>query len=190
MRPESPGSGNTGRVCACVQVRCMCVRSLRISLGIFRVGLEEVDNRRVSSSVSSGGRNREARPVGPRQVESQCWRWGVLFGPQMSQMLEDLCLFPMPGCSQWRGSCRGMSQVGFLISVEQLRLSCVCVGFVCVCVYAEHICVCMCLRVSPLPLPCHSKQMQGVPHHPTPTPLPPRPSLRRKTRITHPPPVP
>lgn len=166
----------------------MCVSSLRISLGIFRVGLEEVDNRRVSSSVSSGGRNREARPVGPRQVESQCWRWGVLFGPQMSQMLEDLCLFPTPGCSQQRGSCRGMSQVGFLISVKQLRLSCVCVGFVCV--YAEHICVCMCLHVSPLPLPYHSKEMQGVPHHPTPTPLPPRPSLRRKTRITHPPPVP
>lgn len=65
-RDQSPLAVVTQDVCArACKCGCMCVRSLRISLGIFRVGLEEVGNRRMSSSVSSGGRNQEARPVGP-----------------------------------------------------------------------------------------------------------------------------
>lgn len=65
-RDQSPLAVVTQDVCArACKCGCMCVRSLRISLGIFRVGLEEVGNRRMSSSVSSGGRNQEARPTGP-----------------------------------------------------------------------------------------------------------------------------
>lgn len=50
-RPQA--SGNTGRVCACVQVWVyVCAYFAHLSREL-RVGLEEVGNRRMSSSISS-----------------------------------------------------------------------------------------------------------------------------------------
>lgn len=53
-RPESPGSGDIGCVCGVCKYGCVCVHMLLFSLGICRAGLEEVGNRRISSSISSG----------------------------------------------------------------------------------------------------------------------------------------
>lgn len=72
-RPEFPGSGNTGRVCGACKCGCVCVHVLLISLGIFRAGLEEVGNRRISSSVSSGREGIRREACRARRVEPQCW---------------------------------------------------------------------------------------------------------------------
>lgn len=111
-----------------------------------------------------------------------------LLCPQMSEMLEGLCLFPTLVSNQQQDNSRGMSQVCFRISVKQFEtllspcLVCVCVCM-CVCVCGAHVCVrALFPHFSP---PSDMSFKTNVRNFlPLPTPTPASQALCRKNRIT------